>query len=382
MKFDTMKRQRRVIASLLTTFFLMQQSMIVPAMATDITGVTGNNGVYNIDPTGMIAGANGVGFRQYENFNLSAGDIANLIFQYGAGGRNPQNIETFVNLVQNKINIDGIVNSMRNNNFYNGKAVFVSPNGMVVGASGVLNVGSLSVLTPTQSDFDKVTSRIVTYPNYQNLYESKGNGTVKIDGKVFTRAGAEINAASVAVGNNGGIMNGVTNMAQMTSNQQANTLFNELVNTNNIASGTSLVNEGGRIVIKAYGGNNAGVEVAGNVRNFDNGGVVIDNTGVNGVKIASAGNVFSNGTVSVTNTGKGGVNVQGKVTGREVNFDNQNSDMKVGSSSVNDNITAYGDININLENGSLLNNGANTTQLVTNNGGNLTINVQGGSIGD
>ena len=140
MKLDTMKRQRRVIASLLTTFFLMQQSMVIPAMATEIGGTNlpggwlqpGANGQYDIAP-GSINGT--TGFRQYEKFNLSEGDIANLIFKYGN-----RNIETFVNLVQDRININGIVNSMRDNAFYNGKAVFVSPNGMVVGASGVLNV--------------------------------------------------------------------------------------------------------------------------------------------------------------------------------------------------------------------------------------------------
>ena len=74
------KRTRRVVASLLTTFFLLQQSMIVPATATNITGVTGSGGVYDIDPT---ARDGSVGFRQYTDFDLSQGDIANLIFKYG-----------------------------------------------------------------------------------------------------------------------------------------------------------------------------------------------------------------------------------------------------------------------------------------------------------
>ena len=43
---------------------------------------------------------------------------------------------------------------MRDGNFYNGHAIFISPNGMVVGASGVLNVGTLSVVTPAQDKYD------------------------------------------------------------------------------------------------------------------------------------------------------------------------------------------------------------------------------------
>ena len=48
------------------------------AFATNISGVSGNNGTFNINPEV----ANGdTGFRQYENFYLSKGDIANLIFK-------------------------------------------------------------------------------------------------------------------------------------------------------------------------------------------------------------------------------------------------------------------------------------------------------------
>ena len=83
-------------------------------MATDITGVAGVNGVFNIDPTAI----NGeVGIRQYQNFNLSAGDIANLIYKYGI-----KDISTFVNLVDNKININGILNTVRDGKFHNGHA--------------------------------------------------------------------------------------------------------------------------------------------------------------------------------------------------------------------------------------------------------------------
>jgi len=49
-------------------------------LATDITGVTGNNGVYNIEAA-KVSGS--TGFRQYGNFDLSKGDVANLIYKAG-----------------------------------------------------------------------------------------------------------------------------------------------------------------------------------------------------------------------------------------------------------------------------------------------------------
>ena len=69
-----------VAALLMALTFVMQQSLTTSVQATDITGITGNNGVFNIDPSGANAG---IGFREYQNFTLSKGDIANLIFKYG-----------------------------------------------------------------------------------------------------------------------------------------------------------------------------------------------------------------------------------------------------------------------------------------------------------
>ena len=136
-----------MLAAALSVGFLMPQTFGLNALATDISGVEGVNGIYNINPTDMKGD---IGFRHYGNFVLSEGDIANLIFKYGE-----ENVSKFVNLVDHTININGIVNSMRDGNFYDGHAIFISPNGMVVGSSGVLNVGALSVYTPSQTDYKK-----------------------------------------------------------------------------------------------------------------------------------------------------------------------------------------------------------------------------------
>lgn len=137
------KRNKRIVASILTTVFMAHQTMLLSVAASEISGINSTNGVYNINPSALINGTD-MGYRKYKNFVLDKGDVANLIYKYGTN-----DVSTFINLVDNQINVNGIVNTMRDGNFYNGKAVFVSPNGMVVGASGVLNVGSLSVYTLT-----------------------------------------------------------------------------------------------------------------------------------------------------------------------------------------------------------------------------------------
>ena len=66
-------------------------------------------------------------------------------------------LNTFISLVNGQVNINGIVNALQQvgGGLKNdGNMIFISPQGMVVGASGVLNVGSLSVITPTQSNYD------------------------------------------------------------------------------------------------------------------------------------------------------------------------------------------------------------------------------------
>ena len=191
------------------------------AFASNISNVSGVNGVFNINPEV----ANGdTGFRQYENFYLSKNDIANLIFKYGN-----RDISKFVNLVDGKVNIQGIVNTMRDGNFYNGHAIFISPNGMV-GESGVLNVGSLSVLTPSTSTYDKLKAN----PTAMKLkdIQNETNGDILIRGKVLARENVNLQGAHVILPEGSYIVNGVKDDAVIKTQDQANQiLFNSLVNT-------------------------------------------------------------------------------------------------------------------------------------------------------
>ena len=76
------RHSKRLLSVVLTTLFIAQQSIISQAIATNITNVQGNNGVYNINPTAVLSNSD-IGLRKYQNFELSKGDIANLIYKYG-----------------------------------------------------------------------------------------------------------------------------------------------------------------------------------------------------------------------------------------------------------------------------------------------------------
>jgi len=245
------KRFCNKIVAFLLSFNMIFWNVPLSALATEISGVSGNNGVYNIEAS-KVSGS--TGFRHYDKFNLSNGDIANLIYK--------NNYSKFVNLVNNQININGLVQTLKNGNFYNGHAIFVSPNGMIVGAGGVLNVGSLSVLTPTKSKFnnfleaynsDNLASFVYGGENYKALI-TDSNGNVVINGRILARDEVNIFGNNIKIGNGtdkAGIIAGVKNQdTNFRSVDLAKQTFDSLV-SNNIKDTNSFALKDGKIKIIA-----------------------------------------------------------------------------------------------------------------------------------
>jgi len=341
--------KRRMLAAALTVGFLMQQSIMLDTFATEITGVQGNNGIYNINPTDK----NGdIGFRQYQKFNLSEGDIANLIFKFGK-----ENVSKFVNLVDNTININGIVNSMRDGNFYNGHAIFISPNGMVVGSSGVLNVGALSVFTPSQSDYKKYLDN-----NYTGDIAGlkKGTANVTINGKVLSRGDINILAKDATVTAQGALLAGLKNTDVLTSQKNADVLFNALVNTSNINAADTIALENGNIVIKTEN-RDGGINIAGLVRNDGKGNITLANNGSKDLRVT--GSVQNtDGNVSLTDRQANTI-ITGEVANKngKLNIINNAGELKISSSAK---ITNKGDLRL-VNRGE---NGMNINGTVSNDG--------------
>ncbi|MDD3236944.1 MAG: PilZ domain-containing protein [Candidatus Gastranaerophilales bacterium] len=288
---------KRFFVGFLCFTFLIQQTALLPALAeSTITGVAnGTSGAFNINPD-LKSGD--TGFKYYNSFNLGQGDIANLIFQMKNNGGD---VSKFVNLVNNQIVINGILNSVGGDGaFYNGHAIFVSPNGMVVGASGVINVGALTAIAPNPVDFAKYAAlslgtagsetlgnevlkvagredvNIGDYLSYlpvkneaslAALKAADQTGDVVVNGKIFARNNVELYGKNVAVGadstskNTTGIFAGVKTSATGTqynqgdlisSTTQAENLFKVLVSNNDISNGAAFgVNGEGKIEIKA-----------------------------------------------------------------------------------------------------------------------------------
>ncbi len=320
-----------------------KKQLIVAAIATvmsvsgahavsNISGITnGGSGSFDIKPEQ----ANGdVGYRYYDQFNLGSGDIAKLIYEFNKNGE-IRDLNTFINLVNNQVRIDGLLNALKSDG--TGHAVFISPKGMVVGASGVLNVGTLSVVTPTQTNFDKMhteynNQNFTTINNISTMRNGAGNNyggnaAVDIQGKILARNGVDIRGSQVDI--SGTIVNGYNGVNLLSDKEQANAIFNQLVNTDgSIIAGSNLIaNNDGRIVIKSGAdvntANKGGINITGKIAALNNTETAITNHGSNGLQVA--GTIAANGKLNVYNNNTASaLNVSGKLT-------NKNADLSLSS---------------------------------------------------
>ena len=86
----------------------------------------------------------------FKHFNVYDGHIVNLYF--------PGGTENLINLVHNSdTKIDGTLNSIKNGNI-GGNLYFLNPHGIMISERGIVNVGSLTAVTPTTDFMDNVFS--------------------------------------------------------------------------------------------------------------------------------------------------------------------------------------------------------------------------------
>ena len=154
----------------------------------------------------------------FDKFNLSANEIANMYFKTQQGSEWKDNLVNFVN---SRIDINGTVNAVKDNKI-GGNLFFLSKDGMAVGKSGVINTGSLYVMTPTPDfmeavqtvgteapaeDANKYLGYItnITDPTKANAWEIipvNTSGTITVLGKVNATNEVQMRAAKIGVGKN------------------------------------------------------------------------------------------------------------------------------------------------------------------------------------
>ena len=131
------------------TPFSAYASAITPANTTHSSTVVSNGNVHTV----YVQEANGtVGRNRFTDFRLDQGNIANMRFNQL---NKDQSVNHLVNLVRNKIDINGTVNAVKGG-VIDGHLIFASPEGIVIGKTGVINAGQFSAMVPGSAHFNKI----------------------------------------------------------------------------------------------------------------------------------------------------------------------------------------------------------------------------------
>ncbi|WP_307973342.1 hypothetical protein [uncultured Phascolarctobacterium sp.] len=138
---------QKVVSTVTAMGFVLQP---VAAMAqTVINPVKGGASVDKVNDhvTNVWAGTvvNDVALNVFKQFDVGANDIANMYFKEKDGNVEASNL---VNMVGSRININGTVNAIHNKKI-GGNLYFLSSDGIAVGAGGVVNAGTLTLMTPS-----------------------------------------------------------------------------------------------------------------------------------------------------------------------------------------------------------------------------------------
>ena len=150
----------------------------------------------------------------FDQYKVNAGHIANMYFKELNGKVEAQNLVNFVN---SRIDVNGTVNAIQNSKI-GGNMFFLSKYGMAVGKSGVINTGSLYVMTPTDAFMNNIIGADGRNFNEDNFKAQWGDGingnitkmqipvnasgTITVLGNINAANDVKMMAANISVGRN------------------------------------------------------------------------------------------------------------------------------------------------------------------------------------
>ncbi|WP_441235065.1 leukotoxin LktA family filamentous adhesin [Bradyrhizobium sp. 930_D9_N1_4] len=159
------------------------------------TSLQTSGGVTNVT-TSTISGNNA--FNSFSQFSVGQGNTVNLQL--------PNGTQNLVNIVRDApVYVNGTLNSYMNGAI-GGNVYFADPKGFVVGRSGVVNVGSLNVSTPTREFTDSLVGAggQINQSAVGNLmagsFPVSPDGNIRIYGRVNAIDGVRLTGQNVYVG--------------------------------------------------------------------------------------------------------------------------------------------------------------------------------------
>lgn len=222
-----------------------------------VTDIANSGKQYDITNQ-QVKGGNAL--NKFNDFGIKQHDVANLHM----GEANHQ-----INVVKNKIDIDGVVNAIKDNQI-GGDVYFFSNAGIAVGSHGVFNVGRLTLGTntavgdalyngyyvmpsqsgPVQVNFDRDKDFYQKSPverarllNDGSLWggNTAGDAGISFAGKINAKDSVVIASAKSTISQTDGMIQTGAAFHDYTAGQSADTYRNSLVNTAGIVDATAAV---------------------------------------------------------------------------------------------------------------------------------------------
>ncbi|MFY9396940.1 MAG: leukotoxin LktA family filamentous adhesin, partial [Desulfomonilia bacterium] len=243
-RFHRRSNTARKVTAVLTIFsFFFSNFVFATQIVTDgrtDTQVSPSAGNVTNVTTGTIRGINA--FNSFSQFNVYSGDIVNLHV--------PGTALNLVNLVHSEATtINGLLNSIQNGQI-GGNIFFLNPHGFMVGQQGVINVGSLTAITPTVSFMEEFfdspgnPSPASVDMMFTGAVPIRENGLISIQGTVNAINDINLLGGSVDVAGTGLLTTGAYFDWHSID-------FSDVVNTGEIEDGAVFSIENGDIYIRA-----------------------------------------------------------------------------------------------------------------------------------
>lgn len=164
----------------------------------------------------------GSALNKFTDFGIGQKDVANL--QLGS-------VDRQINLVKNRIDIDGVVNAIKDNKI-GGDVYFFSDAGIAVGANGVFNVGRLTLGTNAaygEALYNGGMEKHLAQSAASQAKAVAGGSDISLNGKVYAQSDVVLGAGSVNV--KGGEIRTHRNNADTYADKKAAEAYrNQLVN--------------------------------------------------------------------------------------------------------------------------------------------------------
>lgn len=190
---------------------------------------------------------NGSALNKFTDFGIGQKDVANL--QLGSS------VDRQINLVKNRIDIDGVVNAIKDNKMIGGDVYFFSNAGIAVGEHGVFNVGRLTLGTNAaygEALYNGGMEKHLAQSAASQAKAVAGGSDITLQGKVYAQGDVVLGAGSVNV-TDGEIRTHRNNADTYADKKAAEAYRNQLVKINTPSATVATALGKGDVALAAVG---------------------------------------------------------------------------------------------------------------------------------